>query len=134
SINIYPFVKSILHSISTTYLPINISNGDFEKLIIAGAEERIESDIVFDNDYYPTSNAISNFKNLFLKKDIIAYEYGEHAYPMWETLKVARQKNDKNLVLKIKESFDNAFLNNDAIKINKVDQSIYGCVAIELFK
>jgi hypothetical protein len=134
SISIYPYVENLFYNSFTSYARNDINNKDFEKLILAGAEKRLASDIVFDNDYYPTVSPVENFKNLFLKEDIIAYEFGEHGYLMWCTLKVARSINDKDLIAKIKGSFDKTFLKQDFKGINKVDQSIYGCVSLELFK
>lgn len=128
--DILPLLKRHYLNKTTTFLADNVLAKDFSNKLKSGTIKSLESKYTAGED-------------LILHRDVRAsifpakfevQEYGEYGFLMWMTLKTAHNKNYLDLSKLIKNRFDEFFLSKNQVLIERPDQSIYGCIAIELYK
>lgn len=127
--DIMPLIKRQYLKQTTSFLAKEIPEGEFSQILLSGTLKNLNSEFTAGED-------------LILHRDVRAsvfrteydvQEFGEYGYLIWSALRVSNFKKDHYTKQLIKDKFDKFFFSNSDFKIERSDQSIYGCIAIDLF-
>jgi len=122
------YSKNQMISISETYVE---GDNDNLKRVLDFNKAKLEDKYVFDSNVQ-SSNVKQNLFLYFTPSKKV-YEYGEWGWIFYSLLVYADKFDDKELLTKLKYVFDKTFIDNQ-YHIERTDQAIYGCCAIELYK
>jgi hypothetical protein len=109
------------------------SVSDFEEKFKDGTLQMLYDEKSTDNSIIYTRSLTEFVVRNFMLQGYPVFEYGEFGYFCHYLFLYAKNMNDEDLMLRVKNRIDNGLL-LDGFKVKRADQCAYGCILIDLYE